>query len=141
MPNNDSVLLGMPHKCRFERASHMPMIAFASPLLPGMTDVDREAMTSFQSGERKVAYEDSRRRAGIRREAAWIQTTPNGDFAVVYMEADDLAGAFAALGGSNEPFDRWFRDHVRHVHGFSLEDDFHAPELILDYRRDSASDE
>ena len=32
----------------------MQQIAFASPLLPGMTAVDREAMTSFQSGERSV---------------------------------------------------------------------------------------
>lgn len=115
----------------------MPMIAFAAPLLPGMTEVDREAMTSFRSGERKPAFEDSRRRAGITRECAWIQTTPNGDVAVVYMEADDVAAAFAALGGSDEPFDQWFRGHVRNVHGFSLEDGFHAPELILDYREES----
>jgi hypothetical protein len=115
----------------------MPMIAFAAPLLAGMTDVDREAMSSFQNGERKAAFEDSRRRAGITRESAWIQTTPNGDFAVVYMEADDPAAAFAALGGSDEPFDRWFREHVRKVHGFSLEHGFHAPELILDYRGES----
>jgi hypothetical protein len=67
----------------------MPQIAFASPLLPGMTAADRQAMSSFQSGERKAAFEDSRRRARITREAAWVQTTPNGDFAVVYMEADD----------------------------------------------------
>jgi hypothetical protein len=118
----------------------MQQIAFASPLLPGMTAVDREAMTSFQSGERKAAFEDSRRRAGITREAAWIQTTPNGEFAVVYMEAIDLAMAFATLGGSDEPFDQWFRDHVRKVHGFSLEDGIQAPELILDYRGDFPSD-
>jgi hypothetical protein len=119
----------------------MPQIAFASPLLPGMTAADRQAMSSFQSGERKAAFEESRRRAGISREAAWIQTTPNGDFAVVYMEADDLGQAFATLGRSDAPFDRWFRDHVREVHGFSLEDGFHAPELILDYRGDFSTDE
>ena len=53
------------------------------------------------------------------------------------MEANDLAMAFATLGGSDEPFDQWFRDHVRKVHGFSLEDGIQAPELILDYREDS----
>ena len=105
----------------------MPMIAFAVPLLPGMTEVDRDAMSSFQNGERQADYEASRRRATITREATWIQTTPMGDLAVVYMEADDLDAAFAALGSSDEPFDRWFRDHIRQVHGISLEDGFPPP--------------
>ena len=114
----------------------MSTIAFTAPLLPGMTEVDREALTSFHSGDRKDAFEESRRRAGITREAAWIQTTPTGDVAVVYMEADDLDAAFAALGQAEGAFDRWFREHVRRVHGFSLESGFHPPELVLDYRAD-----
>ena len=48
-----------------------------------------------------------------------------GDVAVVYLEADDLAAAFTILGTSAEPFDRWFRDHVRQVHGIALEDKVH----------------
>ncbi|HCU94324.1 MAG TPA: hypothetical protein DHU96_17050 [Actinobacteria bacterium] len=116
----------------------MPMIGFVAPLLPGMTDADRDAMTSCWKGERKAAYEDARRRAGITREAAWIQSTPMGDLAVVYMEADDLGAALATIGGSSEPFDRWFRDHVRQVHGIRLEEGFPPPELILDFRADAA---
>jgi hypothetical protein len=52
---------------------------------------------------------------------------------VVYLEADDLATAFTILGTSAEPFDRWFRDHVRRVHGIAWDDKFTAPELVLDY--------
>ena len=52
---------------------------------------------------------------------------------LVYMEADDLAAAFTLLGSSAEPFDRWFRGHVREVHGIALEDGFGAPELLLDF--------
>ena len=52
---------------------------------------------------------------------------------MVYLEADDLAAAFTILGSSAEPFDRWFRDHVRQVHGITLDDGFPAPELVLDY--------
>jgi hypothetical protein len=37
------------------------------------------------------------------------------------------------LGTSAEPFDRWFRDHVRRVHGIAWDDEFTAPELVLDY--------
>jgi hypothetical protein len=102
-------------------------------MLPGKTDADRAAMASCRDGARKEAYEDARRRAGITREAVWIQSTPAGDVAVVYMEADDLAAAFTTLGTSDEPFDRWFRDHIRDVHGVALEEGFPPPEQVLDF--------
>jgi hypothetical protein len=102
-------------------------------MLPGKTDADRAALASCGQGERKEAYEDARRRAGITREAVWIQSTPVGDVAVVFMEADDLAAAFKTIGTSDEPFDRWFRDHIREVHGVALEDGFPPPEQILDF--------
>ncbi len=111
----------------------MPTIAFAAPLLPGMSGLERDVMTSFRAGERKTDYEDARRRAGITRETVWIQTTPAGDMAIVYMEADDLDIAFTALGKSDEPFNQWFREHVQRVRGFSLADEFHAPEQVLDF--------
>jgi hypothetical protein len=112
----------------------MQSVGFVLPLLPGMTEVDRAAMTSCWQGERKAAFEDARRRAGITREAVWIQPTPNGDVVVVYTEADELASAFKAIATSEEPFDRWFREHVRQVHGIALEDGFAPPEPILDFR-------
>ncbi len=117
----------------------MQSLGFVLPLLPGMTEVDRAAMTSCWHGERKAAYEDARRRAGITREAVWIQSTPNGDFVVVYTEADDLDAAFKAIATSEEPFDRWFRDHVRQVHGVALEDGFAPPGQILDFRSESVA--
>ncbi len=112
---------------------------FVLPLLPGKTDLDRETMTSCWYGERKAAFEDARRRAGVTREAVWIQGTPNGEVVVIYLEADDLASAFKTIATSDEPFDRWFRDHIREVHGVSLEEGFSLPEPILDFRSDAAS--
>ena len=112
----------------------MPAIGFVLPLLPGKADVDRAAMVSCWHGERRAAYEDSRRRAGITREAVWIQPGPTGDVVVVYMEADDLEAAFKMVASSEEPFDRWFRDHVREVHGIALEEGLAPPEQILDFR-------
>ena len=108
-------------------------VAFAVPLLPGQTEAARIALASCWSGARKEAYQDARRRAGIIREAAWIQPGQGGDIAVVYLEADDLAAAFTILGTSAEQFDRWFRGHVRQVHGIALEEGFTAPELVLDF--------
>jgi hypothetical protein len=111
-------------------------VGFAVPVLPGKTDLDRSALASCWRGERRAAYEDARRRAGITRESVWIQTTPAGDLAVVYVEADDLDAAFGVMGGSVAPFDQWFRQHVRAVHGVSLAHGVPVPELLLDYDSD-----
>jgi hypothetical protein len=111
----------------------MQSVAFAVRLLPGQTEADRTALASCQDGARREAHQDARRRAGIVRETVWIQAAPEGDVAVVYLEADDLANAFTILGTSSEPFDLWFRDHVKQVHGLALEDGLTAPELVLDF--------
>jgi hypothetical protein len=108
-------------------------VGFAVRLLPGQAGAVRAALASCWSGARKEAYQDARRRAGIIREAVWIQPAPGGDVAVVYLEADDLATAFTMVGTSAEPFDRWFRDHAGQVHGIAWDDGFTAPELVLDY--------
>jgi hypothetical protein len=112
----------------------MPTIAFAAPLLPGKTDADREALASCASGDRRADHEASRKRAGITREAVWIQSTPGGDVAVVVIESDDIQAAMGALATSEEPFDVWFRDHIRDVHGMDLAEESPPPEQILDFR-------
>ena len=111
----------------------MQCVAFAVPLLAGQTEAVRLALASCWAGARKEAYQDARRRAGIIREAVWIQPAPGADVAVVYLEADDLAAAFTILATSAEPFDRWFRGHVRQVHGIAWDEGFTAPELVLDF--------
>src|SRR5687768_6561905 len=112
----------------------MPAVGFTLPLLPGKTETDRAAMTSCWRGERREAFEESRTRHGITRESVWIQATPHGDVVVIYMEADDLEAAFKGVASSSEPIDRWFREHVRDVHGVALEEGFPPPEQILDFR-------
>ncbi len=111
----------------------MQFLAYATPLLSDQTDTSRIALTSCQLGARREAYQDSRRRAGIIREAVWLQSAPAGSLAVVYLEADDLATALRMLATSPEPFDRWFRAHLRDVHGTALDEGFSAPELVLDF--------
>ena len=100
-------------------------VAFAVVLPPGQTEPNRIALASCRDGPRKEAYQDACRHAGIVREAVWIQSAPGGDVAVVYQEADDRH-AFTILRTSAEPFDRWFRDHIRHVHGIASQDGFTA---------------
>ena len=112
----------------------MQTIAFAAPLLPGKTQADRDALASVADGERRADHEASRRRAGITRESVWLQSTPNGDIAVVVIEANDVGAALGTLATSQEPFDQWFREHVRNVHGIDLTEGFPPPEQLLDFR-------
>ena len=109
-------------------------IAFAAPFLPGKADVDREVLESCWHGERRADHEASRRRAGITRESVWIQSTPDGDVGVVLIEADDIPAAMGALATSEEPFDVWFRDHIKEVHGMDLTEESPPPDQVLDYR-------
>ena len=81
-----------------------------------------------------MASDAVRERHGITREAVWIQQTPGGDVAVVLMEAKDLEAAFKGVAASDDPFDRWFREHVRDVHGINLEEGMTPPEQILDFQ-------
>src|SRR5687768_16865715 len=106
----------------------MQTIGFIAPLVAGRTEADRAAMISCWRGDRRDAYEASRRRHGITREAVFIQPTPGGDVAVVYLEADDVQSALAGMATSDDAFDRWFRDHVRDVHGIDIADGFPPPE-------------
>jgi hypothetical protein len=116
------------------QVSEMQTIAFAAPMLPGKTQEDRDALASVASGERRADHAASRARAGIRREAVWLQSTPSGDVAVVLIEADDIEAAMGALATSHDPFDQWFRDHIQNVHGMDLTAPSAPPEQLLDFR-------
>jgi hypothetical protein len=108
-------------------------VAFALPLLPGRSDDERAALASCWTGLRREAHRDARRRAGITREAVWLQRTEGGDLAVVYLEADDPQQAATVLGTSPDPFDQWYREHIRLVHGISLAEGLPTPEQLLDF--------
>ena len=107
--------------------------AFAIPLLPGKTDIDRREMRSCWQGDRRAAYEASRKRLGITREAVWIQQLPSGDIAIVHLEADDRNRALTGITTSEDPFDRWLRDHSLEVHGVDLKAGFPPFEQVLDF--------
>ena len=94
----------------------MATAAFALPLTPGKTEEWRRWSADLL-GPRRAEYEASRRRLGVAVERAYLQHTPQGDLNVVYVEADDLARAFADLATSQDPFDVWFRERARDLFG------------------------
>jgi hypothetical protein len=112
----------------------MASLAFALPLTPGKTDEWRRWSAEIE-GPRHAEYEASRRRLGVTVERAYLQHTPQGDFNVVYLEADDLARAFAGVATSQDPFDVWFRQRAKELFsGLDLAQPLPGPhaELVFD---------
>ncbi len=110
----------------------MPDVAFSAPILPGKLDAWRTAMARCQPDNPE--YVESRRRLGVTREECWLQSTPGGDVAVVFVSADDLGTAFQGFATSSEPFDVWFRDAIQDAHGIDLSAPTPPPEQGVDYR-------
>jgi hypothetical protein len=75
----------------------------------------------------------ARKRLGITREAVWIQHSPDGDAAVVHLEAHDLSRALTGMGTSEDPFDRWLRQLGVEIHGVDRKAGFPPVEQILDF--------
>jgi hypothetical protein len=111
----------------------MALVALVVPLLPGKTEDHRQLCEEIV-GARREEYEASRQRLGITREAAWHQETPDGTVAVICVEADDPRSAARGMGTSSDPFDVWFRERVRDIHGIDLASPAPLPEQVLDYK-------
>jgi hypothetical protein len=112
----------------------MARYAFAIPILPGQEETDR-LLVRDMLGARRAEYEASRKRLGLTAERVWLQSTPQGTMAVVYLEADDLATMFHGLATSQEPFDIWWRGEILKIHGLDLSQPLPGPpnEPLLDY--------
>jgi hypothetical protein len=97
----------------------MASLASAFPILPGKLEAWKR-FSGEMAGPRRADHEASRRRLGVTKERAYLQQTPQGDMAIVYMEANDIGQVFQGLGSSQDPFDVWFREQVNDIHGFDL---------------------
>jgi len=102
----------------------MASLAFVAPALPGGTKNLRRLAHTLQSAK-KPEVEDFYRRMKITREEWFIQSTPQGEMVIVYMEGEDLARTFQILAASEEPLDVWLKEQAKSVHGI----DFNKPRL------------
>jgi len=93
---------------------------FLAPLSPEGAARFR-ALSVELMGPRHDAYVHARARLGIRREAAYLESTAMGDAAVFYWTADDPVASLQRLAASTDPFDVWLRTQAGGAHPISLD--------------------
>ena len=115
----------------------MASLAMVLPLLQGKTE-DWKHWTQEMAGTRLSEFRASRERLGITREESFLQQTPQGDMAILYIEAEDIARAFQGLATSQDPFDVLFRQKTQEFFGFDLAQPPSGPPpaMVFDWRAD-----
>jgi Family of unknown function (DUF6176) len=112
----------------------MSLYAFVAPIQPGKTEEFRGFVAEL-GGSRKQDYEASRASAGFHRETIFLQKTPMGEMVVVVQEAENAEKALASLRSMKDPFNIWFFQRIKDLHGIDVVgSDVPANELLLDYR-------
>ncbi len=89
--------------------------AVAIPLVPGKTEAHRRLAEEVK-GPRREGFDEFHRRAGVT-EDWWIEETPMGDLALVYLESDDLAAAMGHLARSQDETEVWFKESLLETQG------------------------
>jgi hypothetical protein len=113
----------------------MASFASAFPILPGKIEQWKHFCQEMV-GPRRSEYEATNNRLGITRAVVSLQQTPQGDLAVVYLEAPDIPRVFEEYGSSQEPYDVWFREQVKDIHGVDFSEPLPGPlpEVLIDWR-------
>jgi hypothetical protein len=97
----------------------MASLAFAVPLRAGKTEEWRAWVREIL-GPRRSENEAFSRRVGLRRQRAYLQHTPQGDQAIIYLEGDDLARTFHELQTAQDPFTVLVRQRTQGLFGVDL---------------------
>ena len=93
----------------------METLGVAAPIVPGKLNQWRQMVAELR--RRSDEHARSMRAKGVTREDIWLQQTPVGDTVILYMEGDDPASYTKKVFESDAPFDRWFAQQLREVHG------------------------
>jgi hypothetical protein len=90
----------------------MESLAFAFPLRAGKTEEWRAWIAEIL-GPRRSEYEAFSRRVGLGTQRAYLQHTPHGDQAIIYLEGDDLQRTFQLLRTAQDPFPVLVRQRIK----------------------------
>jgi len=93
------------------------------PVLPGKKDVLMQYLKDI-TGPMKKDFERSEKHLGIKKEAWFLQSSPEGDVLLVYIEANDVSKAFGDFAVSKDPFEVLARNTMKEFTGV----DFSVPQ-------------
>ena len=113
----------------------MGMHVLALPLLPGKTEAFKQFAAALE-GEKKPEYEAALQRLGGLKERAYAGPSV-GNNTVVYIikgKPTIVHDVLKGIGKSSEPFDRWFTQQMRDLHGADLASSEPLPEARLIYK-------
>jgi uncharacterized protein DUF6176 len=91
----------------------MRVTAYTLPVLPGREGELQSFAQELES--RSTDYDEYRAQKGVRREAAFLQRTPQGGQLIIYLEVDESSGAQLKSEGA---FELWVKGRMAAVHGF-----------------------
>jgi hypothetical protein len=102
-----------------EKEAPMSGIVLTFPILAGKVEAWRRFCQEL-SGTRRKSYETSRQRIGITYERLVLVDTAYGATSVTTLEAPDAAQALGQIIDSSLPFDVWYRERLKDLHGVNL---------------------
>jgi len=97
----------------------MASLAFAFPLRAGKTEEWRAWVREIL-GSRRSEYEAFSRQLGLKTQRAYLQHTPQGDQAIIYLEGEDLQRTFQHLRTAQDPFTILVRQQTMDLFGVDL---------------------
>ena len=108
----------------------MAELMFAMPILPGKTETAREWFKAMEGRRNESDAADARH--GIKKEAWFIQSSPQGDFLLGYLEGEDLDKSVSAFSTDQDPFVVWLREKYKEITGIDMsqQQDTPPPEQV-----------
>ena len=106
----------------------------ALPILPGKRDVLMQFIKDI-SGPMKKDFERAEKHLGIKKEALYLRSSPQGDWLLVYMETNDVARTFGDFAVSKDPFEVLARNTIKEFTGidFSIPPQGTPPAQLFSY--------
>ena len=111
----------------------MAEIVFATPLVHGQEDLDRQTIEEL-TGPRRDEYAAALKDAGVTRQATWHQQMPGGGtLSIIYIEATD-PDAHQRFLLSDSDVSRFWRQRAEEVWGRDVSLPPLPVELVHDFR-------
>jgi len=110
----------------------MSLVVRAFPVLKERELQEFAQQVSARSTEAAEFYN----RLGVSRETWHLQQTPAGPWVIAVTEIADVEQTAREYAGSEEPFDRWFKDQVLYLTGINPDQDPLGPptETVFEWR-------